>query len=95
MGFSHVGTTGSELLANFLVITSWCLSYRLGASVELQLYIVITLGLLVTFGFYAWARSQQRRETKTYKVMTRIGKWTHVGHTPWFERFRDFLDRGC
>jgi len=95
MGFSHVGTTGSELLANFLVITSWYLSYRLGASVELQLYIVITLGLLVTFGFYAWARSQQRRETKTYKIMTRIGKWTHVGHTPWFERFRDFLDRGC
>lgn len=95
LGFSHVGTTGTELLANFLVVGSWYLSYRLGASIELQLYIVLALGLLVTFGFYSWARAQQRRETKVLRTLQRIGKWTHVGHTPWFERFRDFLDRGC
>ena len=95
LGFSHVGTTGTELLATITVVGSWFLSYKLGASVDVQLYIVVSLGLLVTFGFYAWARSQQRRETAAYRVLTRIGKWTHVGHTPWFERFRDFLDRGC
>ncbi len=95
MGFSHVGTTGTELLANLLVLGSWYLSYRLGASIEVQLYIVVALGLIVTFGFYAWARTQQRHGTKAFKVLQRIGRWTHVGHTPWFERFRDFLDRGC
>lgn len=95
LGFSHVGTTGTELLATITVVGSWFLSYKLGASVDVQLYIVVSLGLLVTFGFYAWARSQQRRETAAYRVLSRIGKWTHVGHTPWFERFRDFLDRGC
>ena len=95
LGFSHVGTTGTELLATITVVGSWFLSYKLGASVDVQLYIVVSLGLLVTFGFYAWARSQQRRETAAYRVLCRIGKWTHVGHTPWFERFRDFLDRGC
>lgn len=95
LGFSHVGTTGTELLATITVVGSWFLSYKLGASVDVQLYIVVSLGLLVTFGFYAWARSQQRRETAAYRVLTRIGKWTHVGHTPWFERFRDLLDRGC
>lgn len=95
LGFSHVGTTGTELLATITVVGSWFLSYKLGASVDVQLYIVVSLGLLVTFGFYAWARSQQRRETAAYRVLSRIGKWTHVSHTPWFERFRDFLDRGC
>ena len=95
LGFSHVGTTGTELLATITVVGSWFLSYKLGASVDVQLYIVVSLGLFVTFGFYAWARSQQRRETAAYRVLSRIGKWTHVGHTPWFERFRDFLDRGC
>ena len=95
LGFSHVGTTGTELLATITVVGSWFLSYKLGASVDVQLYIVVSLGLLVTFGFYAWARSQQRRETAAYRVLSRIGKWTHVGHTPWFEKFRDFLDRGC
>lgn len=95
MGFSHVGTTGTEILSNLLIIGSWYLSYSLGASVELQLYIVVFLGLLLTFGFYGWVRHQERNDTKTYCVLKRIGKWTHVGHTPWFERFRDYLDIGC
>lgn len=95
LGFSHVGTTGTELLATITVVGSWFLSYKLGASVDVQLYIVVSLGLLVTFGFYAWARSQQRRETAAYRFLCSIGKWTHVGHTHWFEKFRDFLDRGC
>ena len=95
LGFSHVGTTGTELLATITVVGTWFLSYKLGASVDLQLYIVVSLGLIVTVGFYAWARSQKRRETAAYRMLSRIGKWTHVVHTPWFEKFRDFLDRGC
>lgn len=90
--FSHVGTTGTEILANLFVVGSWYLSYRLGASIELQLYIVIALGLLITFGFYRFARAQERRQSRIYHWLTRVGDWTHVGHTPWFERFRDFLD---
>jgi len=90
--FSHVGTTGTEILANLFVVGSWYLSYRLGASVDLQLYIVVALGLLITFGFYRFARVQERKQSKIYHRLTKIGDWTHVGHTPWFERFRDFLD---
>lgn len=90
--FSHVGTTGTEILANLLVVGSWYLSYRLGASIELQLYIVIALGLLITFGLYRFARVQERKQSKLYHWLTKVGDWTHVGHTPWFERFRDFLD---
>ena len=95
LGFSHVGTTGTELLATLMIIGSWFLSYKLGASVDVQLYIVIVLGFMVTFGFYAWARRQQKKKSAACRVLNSIGKWTHVGHTPWFERFRDFLDRGC
>lgn len=93
MGFSHVGTTATELQANLLVIGIWYLSYKLGAPVDVQLYIVIILGFLVTVGFYAWARRQERKDTKVYHILQKIGAWTHVGHTPWFEGFRDFLDR--
>ena len=93
--FSHVGTTGTELLANLLVIASWLVSYKLGASIDLQLYIVIVMGLLITFAFYRFARTQERKQTKIYHCLTKVGDWTHVGHTAWFERFRDFLDKGC
>lgn len=93
MGFSHVGTTATELLANLLVLGIWYLSYKLGASIDLQLYIVILLGLLITVGFYAWARRQEKKDTRVYHALQKIGAWTHVGHTPWFECFRNWLDK--
>lgn len=95
LGFSNIGITATEILSNLLVVGLWFMSYRLGASIELQLYIVIALGLLVTFGFYRFARVHQSKDTMTHKVLCRIGKWTHVGHTKGFMKFRDFLDRGC
>ena len=41
LGFSHAGTTISILTINFLVVVLWFVSYKLGASIEVQLYIVI------------------------------------------------------
>lgn len=93
--FSHVGTTGTELLATLLVIASWYLSYKLGASIDVQLYIVILMGLLITFAFYRFARVQSRKQSKIYHCLIKVGDWTHVGHTFWFERFRDYLDKDC
>ena len=93
--FSHIGTTVTEILANLFVVGTWYLCFQLGASIDLQLYIVIALGLLITFGFYRFARVQQRKQTKVFYLLTKIGDWTHVGHTNWFERFRDYLDKGC
>lgn len=95
MGFSHVGTTTTEILANILVIGGWYISYALGASVDVQLYVVILMGMGVTFGFYKFCRIQQIRDSKIFRWLQKVGRWTHVGHTHWFEGFRDFLDRGC
>lgn len=90
--FSHVGTTGTEILANLFVVAAWFISFKSGASINLQLYIVIALGLLITFGFYKFARTQERKQSKIYHYLTKVGDWTHVGHRPWFEKFRDLLD---
>ena len=51
LGFSHIGTTISIISINLLVVALWFVSYKLGASIDLQLYIVIALGLLITFVF--------------------------------------------
>lgn len=95
IGFSHIGTTVTEILANLMVVGIWLLSYKMGASIDVQLYVVVLLGLLITFGFYRFARVQQSRNTKCFALLQRIGQWTHVGHTAGFQKFRDFLDRGC
>lgn len=94
LGFSHIGVTMTEILSNLMVVTAWWISYKMGASVDVQLYLVVALGMLVTFGFYKFARIQIQKETACYRFMLKIGKLSHITHTPWFERFRNFLDMG-
>lgn len=93
--FSHVGTTGTEILSNLLVLLSWWISYKCGASVDVQLYVVIIMGLCITFAFYRFARVQERKQTRLHSTLVKIGDWTHVGHTEWFEWLTSRLDRGC
>ena len=93
--FSHVGTTGTEILSNLFVVFAWWISYKFGASIDMQLYVVILMGVLITFVFYRFARVQERKQTKVHKLLLQIGDWTHVGHTEWFEWLTSRLDRGC
>lgn len=78
LGFSHIGTTVSILSLNFLVIIAWFLSYKLGASIDAQLYIVLGLSLLITFVFYRFARVQIRKNTKALKVLQAIGNLLQI-----------------
>lgn len=93
--FSHIGITLTEIASNLLVVAAWFISYRAGASVDMQLYVVIILGMLVTFGFYKFVRIQIAKDSRTLHLMQKIGRATHVGRKGWFEMFRKFLDRNC
>lgn len=74
LGFSHVGTTVSILSLNFLIVASWFLSYKLGASVEVQLYIVLALSIMVTFVFYNFAKRQIAKQGKALGFFKKIAK---------------------
>lgn len=91
--FSHIGTSALEILSNILIVVVWWASYKLGASVDIQLYIVILLGLLVTFAFYKFARVQERKASKIHSLMVRFGDRTHVGSKEWFDGMRKMLDK--
>lgn len=93
--FSHIGTTVAEILANLCVVGAWFLSYKSGASIDVQLYIVMILGFLITFGFYQFARRQERNQTKIYHFLIKIGDLTYVDHKKWFASFTRYLDKGC
>lgn len=93
--FSHVGTTATEILFNLFVVGTWYLSYKLGASIDLQLYIVVLLGLAITFGFYRFARVKESKQSRIYHWLVKVGDRTHVGHTKWFEMITRVLDRNC
>lgn len=91
--FSHIGITMVEILANLFVVGCWYLSYRLGASIDVQLYVVIFLGFMITFVFNTFARAHEKKQSAIYHKMVRVGEFTHVSHTQWFLRLRAFLDR--
>ncbi len=74
LGFSHIGTTISILSLNFLIVATWFASYKLGASIDLQLYIVVGLSLLFTFGLYGYAKRQLEQNSNSLKTFQKIAK---------------------
>lgn len=78
LGFSHIGTTVSILSLNLLIVAAWFVSYKLGASVDVQLYIVVALSLLATFAFYRFAQRQIAKNGKCLKYLQKIANALHI-----------------
>lgn len=87
MGFGHLGAALFILMINTMVVLIWLASWKLGASIEAQLYMVIALGFAVTFGFYKLMKIQQNggpcdeegypQGTRLWHLMQRVGKFSH------------------
>ena len=93
LGFSHIGTTASILTLNCLVILGGYISYKCGANVDVQFYVVVALSLLVTVGLYYGVRFCGKHGLAPYRLMQRIGKMTHVerkGIFLWIQRIVDW-----
>lgn len=94
LGFSHIGTTFSIICINLFVVLCWFITYKMGVSIDVQLYIVIGLGLLVTFVFYWFMRRQIRKESVLYRFMLTLGKLSHIERKGIWELLQKWLDRG-
>lgn len=77
LGFSHVGTTVCILSINFFVVAAWYISYKLGAPVDIQLYIVLLISIFVTFVFYAYAKAAIKKNGKRLAFFKRLSKVMH------------------
>lgn len=95
LGFSHIGTTIFIVLSDTMVILAWLIAYKSGLSIDMQLYVVILLGLVVTVGFYGYVRYIQRKDTPLYHFLQKVGKWTRMANATGFDKFRKFLDTNC
>ena len=78
LGYSHIGTTLSIIAMNLFVVLCWFFTYKWGLSIDMQLYIVITLGAFVTFIFYPFIKRQIRKKSSIYYSIRIIAKHTHV-----------------
>ena len=102
MGFSHLGAALSILLINASVVLIWLLSWKLGASIDVQTYIVVALGFAVTFGFYKYMKSQQNggpvdeegypQGSKVWHIALKVGDFTHREDKRFWRTMRDLMD---
>ena len=77
LGFSHFGTTICELVLNVMVVLAWYISYRLGLTVDVQFYVVIVVGLMLTAGFYKFMKWNISRNTRIVDAVKRLAACTH------------------
>ncbi len=92
MGFSHIGATVSILTFNTIIVACWWLSYRLGCSIEWQLYIVLILAVAMTFVFYKFMKIQQKYNTSIWRMMRVIGKVSHIERKGIFLWLQNVMD---
>lgn len=93
LGFSHIGTTISILSLNTLVVLAWLISFLLGASVDIQLYVVLFFSILITFVFYRFTRQQIRKNTKVYRMLNKLSQYTHIEKRNFWKSLEIFIDR--
>lgn len=93
LGFSHAGTTMSILTLNFLVVTTWFISYKLGATIEVQLYIVIALSILTTFVFYSYASKKMQKQGKTLVFFRRLAKIMNFEKKGFWLSLQNMIDK--
>ena len=93
LGFSHIGTTFCILSLNAAVVVCLWALYAAGASVEVQLYAVVALSFLVTFGLYYFVRWNERRRNRFYRFLLRLGRVSQFERRGVFLWFQHLLDR--
>ena len=102
MGFSHLGAAMFILQMNIVVLLGWWLAWYLGASMDVQLYIVVAMALMVTAGVYSLMRWQQNggpvdeegypQGTKLWYLLCRLGEWTHKENKRAWRMMRFIMD---
>lgn len=93
LGCSHAATALAILILNFFVVLCWWVCYKMGSSVEMQLYLVLLVSVLSTFGLYGFMDWHIRRETRFVHLLHRIGYHTHLNRTGFFFWLRKQIDR--
>ena len=92
LGCSHAATTLAILILSFFVVLCWWISCMVGCLIDVQLYIVLALSILITFGLYNFMEWHIRHKTQFVRLLHRIGYRTHLNRTGiffWLQKIAD------
>lgn len=93
LGCSHIATTMIVLMLNASVVLCWWAVTALGASIDVQLYTVVTTGILITCGLYHFMEYQRSHNTRLMGIMHRLGYRTHISRRGFFLWLQNTIDK--
>lgn len=80
------------IFMNLLVVLCWYCAYKFGLSINMQLYIVIALGVLFTFILYPIVDSQTGKNTAISRFLRRIGSLSHKSRSKFWISMQKIVD---
>ena len=92
LGYSHYATTMMLITINIVNVFFWFVSWLLGASVELQLYVVILVCLFNSLGLYTIIRHQQKTNGLIYRFFSWIGRHARLENTSFWSFMCKLVD---
>lgn len=92
IGCSHPATFVAILTLNSLVVLTWWVLVVQGFSVDVQLYVVVAMALLFTFGLYAFISYHITRKTRINALLLRVGELSHIERKGIFHWLRETVD---
>lgn len=92
IGCSHPATFVAILTLNSLVVLTWWVLVVQGFSIDVQLYVVVAMALLFTFGLYAFISYHITRKTRINALLLRVGELSHIERKGVFHWLRETVD---
>ncbi len=92
LGFSHAGTTMMILLLNTIVIAAQLIAWHAGCPAEIQLYLVIGLGVIMSWGLYHGVNAMHDNHPGK-KLFKAIGRTTHIERKGMFLVLQRIVDK--
>lgn len=77
-GFSYISITMIEIALDILVIVAFFLTWWLGGSLELQLYVTVATAALLNWGLAGIFAVSAKRKDKLYRAIEYLGAHSHV-----------------
>ena len=93
LGCSHPATFVAILSLNTTVVLVWWWMTWQRFSIDAQLWTVVALGLLFTFGLYSFLRYHISRKTRLNTVLCRLGEASHLERRGIFRWLRETVDK--
>lgn len=96
MNFSHLATSGLIVLNNFIIVVLLIVAWKLGASISLQVWLVIAMALILTWVFYYFMEHERRQNdgegSKLFNRWCKRGKSLNWSSTKVWQFIRRMVD---